>query len=186
MKKIKTWHIILTIVLVLTVAAAAVSLFAPEVFKPVKELFTGKDEGAADNSGKAVKDSNQGSSGETTATVTDPADDGTGDTAATGDNAVGSGEVGSGSYGAEVGGTDLSGYSELFSMYASSMAESPSVESVDLPESETMLSLQLAREALTLCSGGTKTGQAGVLMNSGFEVLLQSGYDKAADDVSHT
>ncbi|MBR5733230.1 MAG: lipase family protein [Lachnospiraceae bacterium] len=186
MKKIKTWHIILTIVLVLTVAAAAVSLFAPEVFKPVKELFTGKDEGAADNSGKAVKDSNQGSSGDTTATVTDPADDGTGDTAATGDNAVGSGEVGSGSYGAEVGGTDLSGYSELFSMYASSMAESVGVESIDLPSSESELSLTLAKEALTLCSGGTKTGQAGVLMNSGFEVLLQSGYDKAADDVSHT
>ena len=192
MKKIKVWHIILIVVLVLTASAAAVSFFAPEVFKPVREFFTGKEEGAtdavgtADNSGKAVKDSNQCSSGDTTAPVTDPAGDGTGDTAATGDNTAGSGEAGSGSSGAEVGGTDLSGYSELFSMYASSMAESVGVESIDLPTSEAELSLTLAKEALTLCSGGTKVGQAGVFMNSGFEVLLQSGYDKAVDDISHT
>ena len=180
MKKIKAWHIILIVVLVLTASAAAVSFFAPQVFTSVKEFFTGKSDKAAeaptDNGGsgtsqnapdegnKAVKDT--GSSAGDTADSNIPD---------SGDNS-----------GESAGKTDLSGYSELFSMYASSMAESPSVESVDLPESESVLSLQLAKEALTLCSGGTKVGQAGVLMNSGFEVLMQAGYDKAADDISHT
>ena len=194
MKKIKAWHIILLTVIVLTAAAAAVSLFAPEVFKPVKELFTGGDDKDTD-SGKdtanagtenKVQNTEAGDTDGKAASDTDPAGSDAGKTTDPGDKTGDSGDTGAGSSEAAPGAADYSGYSELFSMYASSMAESVGVESIDLPSSESELSLTLAKEALTLCSGGTKVGQAGVLMNSGFEVLLQSGYDKAADDISHT
>ncbi len=193
MKKIKAWHIILLTVIVLAAAVAAVSLFAPEGFKPVKELFTGKDEGSTeavtgteDIDGKTVQNTNPDNSGDKTVTDTDPAGSDAGNAVDPDDKTADSNDTDAGSSGTATGGADLSGYSELFSMYASSMAESVGVESIDLPASTSELSLTLAKEALTLCSGGTKVGQAGVLMNSGFEVLLQSGYDKAADDISHT
>ena len=180
MKKIKARHIILIIVFVLTASAAAVSFFAPQVFTPVREFFTGKSEDAAedpaDNGGTGTSRNAVDKGSEAVKNTDSSVSD-------TEDNSVSNNRN---NIGESAGDTDLSGYSELFSMYASSMAESPSVESVDLPESETVLSLQLAREALTLCSGGTKAGQAGVLMNSGFELLMQDGYDKAADDISHT
>ncbi len=189
MKKIKAWQIILLTVIVLTAAAAAVSLFAPEVIKPVKEFFTGKGDGktdaVTDNTGPGG--SGSGASGDAEGSDSDTSRSGSGNNAAEDSQPAGSDEGDKGKIGVDtVSGADYSGYSELFSMYASSMAESVGVESIDLPASEAELSLTLAKEALTLCSGGTKVGQAEVLMNSGFEVILQSEYDKASDDISHT
>ncbi|MBP5651824.1 MAG: hypothetical protein J6X17_00205, partial [Lachnospiraceae bacterium] len=191
MKKIKAWHIVIAVILVLTASAAAVSFFAPNVFKPVKEFFTGKDADADKNAGNGGTDSSAGT-GENTSQTADnsgsgdanglgspvssdvPNNDGgeiavsgnTGtDSTDSGNTAAGAGTIGDSA--ADIGGagkTDYSGYSDLFSMYASSLAESVSVESVDLPASESELSLQLAKEALTLCSGGTMIGQAGVFM----------------------
>ena len=213
MKKIKAWHIVIAVILVLTASAAAVSFFAPNVFKPVKEFFTGKDAdedkitdnggtdssaGTGENTSQTADNSGSGDANGLGSPVSSdvPNNDGgeiavsgnTGtDSTDSGNTAAGAGTIGDSA--TDIGGagkTDYSGYSELFSMYASSLAESVSVESVDLPASESELSLQLAKEALTLCSGGTMIGQAGVFMNSGFEVLMQAGYDKATDDISHT
>ncbi len=213
MRKIKTWHIVIAVILVLTASAAAVSFFAPNVFKPVKEFFTSKDADEDKSTGNDSADSRSESGDTASQDGTKPDSDGsannpgnpvngtashsgsgdnavTGSEGADGENAVmdstAGGNGSADSAGAGAGKTDYSGYSELFSMYASSLADSVSVESVDLPASESELSLQLAKEALTLCSGGTMVGQAGVLMNSGFEVLMQAGYDKASDDISHT
>ncbi|MCR5427873.1 MAG: hypothetical protein K6F16_02640, partial [Lachnospiraceae bacterium] len=57
MKKNKTWHIVIAVILVLTASAAAVSFFAPNVFKPVKEFFTGKDADEDKSTGNDSADS---------------------------------------------------------------------------------------------------------------------------------
>lgn len=84
------------------------------------------------------------------------------------------------------GGVISSDMAAMMSAYAMTMSNPQTVETVDLPEKSTDLSVQLAKEALTLCTGHSKSGQAEVLLNSGFDVLLQKGYDKKDEDTSHT
>lgn len=74
----------------------------------------------------------------------------------------------------------------MMSAYAMTMTEAEAVETIDLPKASTELSMALAKEALTLCTGHTKSGQAEVMMNSGFEIIMQNGYEKSNEDTSHT
>lgn len=79
--------------------------------------------------------------------------------------------------------SDMAG---MLSAYAMTMSDAQTVEKIDLPENSTELSIPLAKEALTLCTGHSKSGQAEVMLKSGFEILLQKGYDKKDTDTSHT
>lgn len=74
----------------------------------------------------------------------------------------------------------------MLSAYAMTMTDAQAVESIDLPEKSTDISFELAKEALTLCTGHSKSGQAEMMLNSGFEIVLQKGYDKKNEDTSHT
>ncbi len=80
------------------------------------------------------------------------------------------------------------GSDEMAAMMAmmSAAANIDPVTDLALPRSENELSLELALQALTLCSGGNKTNQAKLMLESGFELLLQYGFDKAEKDISHT
>ena len=58
--------------------------------------------------------------------------------------------------------------------------------SVTLPASSSEPSAELARQLLGFCSGGTKDITTYVMESAGFETLMTSGYDKSAQDDSHT
>lgn len=77
-------------------------------------------------------------------------------------------------------------YLQLASMFGSMNSETTAVTDLKLPEASDIFSVELAKDALTLCTGHTKSTQALLLQESGFEVLLQMNYDKASSDISHT
>ena len=164
------------------IGTVALKIAAPETFNRVFHIAGDeetKPQEAADNT---KQNENDGAKNDLS-----KEDDITGPSLPVGNDAVKDDEAGTEkepSTGKETAGAG--DFSDLFAMYASSMAETPAVESISLPRTETELSFELAQQALTLCSGGTKNGQAGILMNSGFDIVLQDGYDKSADDVSHT
>ena len=86
---------------------------------------------------------------------------------------------------AESSGEDVSG--------ADIESSSPSVEegsvlyrSLSLPESSSVWTKTLASQMLGFCSGVTADVTSYVFEKSGFEVVLQSGFDKDPQDSSHT
>lgn len=76
--------------------------------------------------------------------------------------------------------------SSLMAMYMSSMAEPEPIGALDLPQNTSQMSLTLAKQALALCGGGNKSGQASIFMNDGYEIVLQDGYDKSDSSEAHT
>lgn len=76
--------------------------------------------------------------------------------------------------------------SELMRLYTLTLEGMKPLESIDLPADSSEFSTQLASEALSLCSQGTKQMMTKMLTSSGFEILLQAGYDKDKSDPSHT
>ena len=76
--------------------------------------------------------------------------------------------------------------SELMRLYTLTLEGMKPLESLDIPMDSSEFSAQLASEALSLCSQGTKQMTTKLLTSSGFEILLQAGYDKDKSDPSHT
>ena len=76
--------------------------------------------------------------------------------------------------------------SQLMEMYMAQLSQQEPVGNLDLPQSSSQMSFTLAKQALALCSGGNKSGQATLLMNDGFEIVLQDGYDKSDESIAHT
>lgn len=58
-------------------------------------------------------------------------------------------------------------------------------EPILLPEDSTSFSAAFAQQALTLCTGHTKDGEAKVLEENGFTVLEQVHYDKDPEEPAH-
>ena len=76
--------------------------------------------------------------------------------------------------------------SELMRLYTLTLEGMKPLESLDFPADSSEYSAQLASQALSLCSQGTKQMTAKLFTSSGFEVLLQTGYEKDKSDPSHT
>ena len=55
-----------------------------------------------------------------------------------------------------------------------------------LPASSSKFSAELALQALTLCSGHTKEKEGELFSEAGLKVVIQNGYGKDSDDLSHT
>ena len=202
----KSAKIIITIVAVIFAFGAGITAFrfiAPESFEKIFGVFTGKTDGEKEPAGSRNNDpasvgnndpaqagnkGNTGSEGENTAGT--PTQEGSTNTSQAGDLGTDAKDEQQNDGGSDAGqikdNAGNSNYSDLFAMYSSAMAETPQLDRISLPQDENEISFELAMQALTLCSGGTRTGQAALLTKAGFEVVLQDGYDKANTDISHT
>ena len=76
--------------------------------------------------------------------------------------------------------------SELIRLYTLTVEGMQPVSDLKLPADSSTFSAELATGALSLCSQGTGQMMKKLLASSGFEVLMQAGYDKDKSDPSHT
>lgn len=75
---------------------------------------------------------------------------------------------------------------KMAELYGGNTGEPVIIGEPALPEASTILSKELALQALTLCGGHTKAASAQLFTDNGFEVVLQRNYEKAYSDESHT
>lgn len=66
------------------------------------------------------------------------------------------------------------------------ISEEIALSPLALPVSSSEFSAELALQTLTLCTGRTKEKESELFGRAGLGVVLQKGYDKDADDLSHT
>ena len=189
MAKKKSGLIWLIIVIILALAALTYFLYGGEIKEKLGwgSNDTATDKNSSQDGTKAASSETTGSTGGASADATEGSENAS--EASTGATEGGENAGGASSEAADGTGTS-SGMSadmaDMLSAYAMTMTDAAAVESIDLPEHTTDLSLPLAQEALTLCTGHTKAGQAEIMLNSGFEIVMQKGYDKADSDTSHT
>lgn len=162
-KKSKCALVIVIVLVIMAVLAVAFCHHFPEETEEIKDFLFNREETTTD-----VEESDSG-------TVIKTADDNTSSEESDADSEDTSKS--------EASSVDMS---QLMEMYAASMAEPEPVGELDLPVNSSMMSLTLAKQALTLCTGSSKSGQATLLMNNGFEILLQDGYDKSDESEQHT
>lgn len=76
--------------------------------------------------------------------------------------------------------------SELMRLYTLTLDNMKPIGEIAFPENSSEYSKQLASQALSICSQGTKQLTSQFLNSSGFQVLLQGNFDKPKSDTSHT
>lgn len=82
------------------------------------------------------------------------------------------------------GDNDLSAVKEALKNAA--INEEVALSPLAIPASSSEFSVGLALQTLTLCSGHTKEKESELFGKAGLKVVLQNGYGKDADDLSHT
>lgn len=75
---------------------------------------------------------------------------------------------------------------KMAELYGGNSAEPVILGELALPASSTVLSKELALQALSLCGGHTKAASAKLFTDNGFEIVLQRNFEKAYSDESHT
>lgn len=75
---------------------------------------------------------------------------------------------------------------DLSALMQDAAASGVSLSPLALPPDSGEFSLPLAQQALALCTGHTAAGEAALLEQAGFTLLLQNGYDKSDTDPGHT